>query len=38
VGGDEAYERFFSTLTPDALYAGFERYWRKRAERAAAAS
>jgi hypothetical protein len=37
-GGDEAFERFFSTATPEAMYAGFERYWRKRAERAAAAS
>ncbi len=37
VGGEEAYGRFFSALTPDVLYAGLDRYWRKRAERAGAA-
>jgi len=32
-GDEEAAERFFQAGPPEQLYAGLERYWRKRAER-----
>jgi glyoxylase-like metal-dependent hydrolase (beta-lactamase superfamily II) len=39
-GGDELLERFFLTASADALWAGFDRYWRtaRAAERTAWAS
>lgn len=32
-GGAEVFDRLFLTATADTLWAGFDRYWRKRAER-----
>jgi glyoxylase-like metal-dependent hydrolase (beta-lactamase superfamily II) len=32
-GGDEVFERFFFAVASDQMFAGLERYWRKRAER-----
>ena len=35
-GGDEVFDRFFFAVAADQMYAGLERYWRRRAARPSA--
>jgi glyoxylase-like metal-dependent hydrolase (beta-lactamase superfamily II) len=37
-GGKDVYDRFFFAVAADQMFAGLERYWRKRAERTARSS